>query len=349
MSLAECLEVTLSMPKTIRNKWKEALTYDNLYAAYKLAKKGKTHRTDVILFSLRYEDYLLDILDKLKNGSYSFSKYKIFYVYEPKKRKILAASFRDRIVHTWYVKQFIIPYLVPTFISTSYACIESKGMHMAARDVQKAMRVVDGKYINPYVLKMDIAKYFENISRKKVYEIISGKIKDRDILDLSKKILDSSNDYDTEGKEGLGLPIGNYTSQMFANIYLHEADAYAKHVLKCKWYYRYMDDTVILLENKERAKYVLSMISEFLFSELGLKLNSKTNIFKLSQGVNFCGYKISTKHMHIRDKGKRKLKLKLRYIDKGLRNNEISISDAKRKLAGHIRIYTNGRYRRINI
>lgn len=266
----------------------------------------------------------------------------MFYVYEPKKRKILAASFRDRIVHTWYVQQFIIPYIVPQFITTSYACIEGKGMHMAARDVQKSMKLVENKYQHPYVLKMDIAKYFENISRQKVYEIISKKIKDNNILTLTRQILDSSNTYDTEGKQGRGLPIGNYTSQMFANIYLNEVDMYSKQILKCKWYYRYMDDTVILLESKEMAKYVLERIREFLNFELGLKLNSKTNIFKLSQGVNFCGYKVNTKRLRIRDKGKKKLKLKLRYIDKALKNSEISISEAKRKLAGHIRIYTNG-------
>ncbi|MDD2628261.1 MAG: reverse transcriptase domain-containing protein [Clostridia bacterium] len=324
------------MPKTIRNVWEQALTYEKLYKAYVVSRKGKTKRKDVILFSLKYESNIKDILNDLINGTYKFNRYNVFYVYEPKKRKVLAATFRDRVVHTWYVREFIVPYMQTQFIYTSYACIENKGMHMSAKDVQKAMRVVQKKYENPYILKMDITKYFENINREKLYEIISRKIKDMKVLDLTKQILDTSNPYDSKDRKCLGLPIGNYTSQMFANIYMNEIDRYSKHILKCKWYYRYLDDTVIIIESKEKAKELLELITVFLRENLGLTLNKKTNIFKLLQGVNYCGYKINVSRIRIRDRGKKKLKLKLRYINKSLTNGTISLKEAKRSLNGHI-------------
>ena len=135
---------------------------------------------------------------------------------------------------------------------------------------------------------MDITKYFQNIDKRILWKILKKKIKDKKLLWLTREILLS-----TEGM--VGLPLGNYTSQMFANIYLNELDQYAKHKLKCKYYYRYMDDIVIMCESKEIAKDYLSKISKFLDEKLHLTLNSKTRIFKDIQGVNFCGYKINEK------------------------------------------------------
>ena len=115
--------------------------------------------------------------------------------------------------------------------------------------------------------------------------------------------------------EGIkNLPIGNYTSQMFANIYLNELDQYIKHKLCCKYYYRYMDDGIILIKTKEQAKEILENIKIFLKQNLELELNKKTQIFKSKQGVNFCGYKINEYRLKIRDKGKRKLKKKVKEL-----------------------------------
>ena len=161
-------------------------------------------------------------------------------------------------------------------------------MHKASKDVQKAMRSAKSKWKNYYILKMDVTKYFQNIDKRILWEILKRKMKDKKLLWLTKEILLS-----TEGM--VGLPLGNYTSQMFANIYLNELDQYVKHKLKCKYYYRYMDDMVIMCENKEIAKDILNNITKFLKESLKLTLNSKTRIFKNIQGVNFCGYKINDK------------------------------------------------------
>ena len=132
------------------------------------------------------------------------------------------------------------------------------------------------------------------------------------------------------------MKYGNYTSQMFGNIYLNELDQYIKHELKVKYYFRYLDDSVLLVKTKEEAKEILKNINIFLEQNLKLELNEKTQIFKNKQGVNFCGYKINENRLKIRDKGKRKLKKKIKYLKYEIKNGEMTSKDAKRYLAGHM-------------
>ena len=209
--------------------------------------------------------------------------------------KIEKSKYIDRIVHRWVVDNFLEPYFVPTFISTSYACLKDKGMHKACLDVQKAMKHCKNIWSEYYILKMDVTKFFQNINKDKLYYILNKKIEDIKLMKLLKKII-----YSNEGK--CGLAIGNYTSQMFANIYLNEVDQYVKHKLHCKYYFRYMDDSIILVKTKEEAKEILHKIRKFLKDILYLELNQKTQIFKNKQGVNFCGYKINEYRLKIRDR-----------------------------------------------
>lgn len=322
------------MAKTINNIYDNSLTYNNIYLAYIKAKRDKTNRLDVIQFSLNYEYELKKILSELKNLTYTFGKYNLFYIHEPKERKILSAPFRDRIVHTWYVENFIVPYFVKGFMYHSYACIKDKGMHMCSLNVLKVLRHCMKIYPSGYIIKMDIKKYFENIQRKILYEIISRKITDKKFLYLTSKILDSTEEYDV--KRGVSLPIGNYCSQMFANIYLNELDKYLKEKLHLKYVFRYMDDIVIMLETKETARKVLKNVRVFLCNTLKLELNHKTQIFKLKQGVNFCGYKITKRGLKLRNRGKKKVVQKLKYIRYNLKNMNMTIKEAKRLLAGHM-------------
>ena len=176
---------------------------------------------------------------------------------------------------------------------------------------------------------MDVSKYFQNIDKDILYNILQRKIKDKKLLWLTKEILYSN------GKEK-GLPIGNYTSQCFANIYLNELDQYAKHNLKLKYYFRFMDDVVTIVKTKTEAIQKLRIIREFLKENLKLELNSKTQIFKSTQGVNFCGYKINEYRLKIRTKGKRKLKNKIKKLKYEIRTNKIDTKNAYRFLAGHL-------------
>ena len=196
---------------------------------------------------------------------------------------------------------FIEPYFVPTFIETSYACLKNKGMHKACLDVQNTMKHLERKWGEYYILKMDVRKYFQNINKDILYRILLRKIQDNKLLWLLKEII-----YSNEGKTGLA--IGNYTSQMFANIYLNEVDQYIKNKLHCKYYFRYLDDSICMYRTKEEAKEALKEIQKFLAENLELELNEKTQIFKSKQGVNFCGYKINQYRLKIRDRRKKKVK-----------------------------------------
>ena len=184
------------------NFYISSLTYDNIYNAYLLSKRCKTFRDDIIRFNFKLELYLKDILIKLKNNNYRFSKYNIFYVYEPKERKILAAPFRDRIVHTFLVVYHIEKIFAPTFIHNSYACLKNKGMHRCVKDVKKALYNSKEDY---YVLKMDIRKFFDSINRDILFNIIKKKVYDKEFLSIIKVLLDSNKEYDIV--DNTGIPI----------------------------------------------------------------------------------------------------------------------------------------------
>ncbi len=220
-------------------------------------------------------------------------------------------------------------YFVKSFITTSYACIENRGMHKVCLDVQLAMKHCKKIWNNYYIIKMDVSKYFQNIDKQILYKIIERKTKDKKLLWLIKEILYSNG-------QQKGLPIGNYTSQCLANIYLNEMDQYAKRKLKLKYWYRYMDDMIAIVHTKQEAIEKLSKIREFLKENLYLELNSKTQIFKSTQGVNFCGYKINEYRLKIRDKGKRKLKKKVKELKYKIRTGQITSKEAKKYLCGHL-------------
>lgn len=322
------------MAKTLRNKFDEYLTFDKLMEAHKLSSAGKRSKKDIILFNMKKEDYIMYLLESLKNQTYKHGPYHTFYIREPKLREIKKANYIDRVVHRWVVDNFIYPTFVPCFIDTSYACIKNKGMHKAALDIKKDMRHLGNTWGDYYILKMDVRKYFYNIDKRILLKILNRKIKDKKLLWLINEIL-----YSDVGD--VGLPIGNYTSQLFANIYLNEVDQYIKRVLKIKYYYRYMDDSVLFVKTKEEAKIALANISNFLRDNLKLELNQKTQIFKSKQGINFCGYKINQYRLKIRDKGKKNFKKKIVYLTGQIKKGKMTTNEAKKYLCGHLRLYKN--------
>lgn len=140
--------------------------------------------------------------------------------------------------------------------------------------------------------------------------------------------------YSNSGKKG--LPIGNYTSQIFANIYLNEIDQYIKHELKVKYYFRYMDDSILFVKTKKEAIELLEKIKNYLKIKLELELNDKTQIFKSDQGVNFCGYKINEYRLKLRDRGKKAIKQKVRYLKEEVQKGNMNSKEASRFICGHL-------------
>ena len=177
------------MPKTIRNEFYKNLTYEKLMEAHIKSRKGKGYRKEIIEFNLKQEEYIMWLLEMLKTKKYKHGGYTTFYVTEPKLRKIEKSNYIDRIVHRWVVDNFLAPAFVSQFIETSYACLKNKGMHRACLYVQNTMKHCKRIWGNYYILKMDIAKYFDNIDKKILLKILERKIKDKDILWLIKEIL----------------------------------------------------------------------------------------------------------------------------------------------------------------
>ena len=246
------------MPHTIKNVFYKKLTFDNLLNAHYRARKQKTTKAEVIRFEMNLENNISNLLRKLQNNTYHIGNYRTFYVLEPKLRKIQALPYVDRIVHQWYVEEFIKPYIVPKFIKDTCACITGRGCHKAANTIEHYMQICKRNWGNYWILKCDIKKYFYSINPEILFKIMCKYIKDKKLLDFTKHLIyDNRDDID-------GIPIGNYTSQFFANIYLNELDQFIKHKLKVKYYVRYMDDFVLLEKDKETCKNLKQNIEVFL-------------------------------------------------------------------------------------
>ena len=177
------------MQKTIRNSFEKNLTYEKLMEAHRKSRKGKGYRKEIILFNLKQEEYIMWLYEQLKEGRYKHGGYTEFYVTEPKVRKIEKSRYIDRIVHRWLVDNFLESAFVPQFINTSFACLKNRGMHRACRYVQETMKHCKRIWNEYYILKMDVAKYFDNIDKGILVEIINRKIKDNKLMWLIKEIL----------------------------------------------------------------------------------------------------------------------------------------------------------------
>lgn len=285
------------MPKRINNIYDNALTFNKIRQAYFRTSKCKKRKSDRIKFGMYLEDNILDIYKKLKSQTYKIGNYKKFKVYEPKERVIYSLPFYDRVVQQLYVYEYILPYMLPKFISTSYACISGKGLHCCIDDLQRSMRIANRIWKDAYFIKYDISKFFYTINRDILYDIIKKYYKDQKFLNLTKIFIDLNLEEDDNGK---GIPIGNYTSQYFANIYMNELDHYIKEKLKVKYYIRFMDDGILIVQSKKEAQEILLKIKKFVEEKLDLKLNKKTGYFPLRNGCIFCGYRVYTDYRLIK-------------------------------------------------
>lgn len=304
------------MPKKIGNIYDEAINFYKLKSAYERTSRNKKNNQERIKFGIYLEDNIYRIGTLLKQRKYEVGEYTKFEVSIPKKRIIYCLNFFDRVVQQWYVHEFILPYMVNKFIVDSYACIKGRGVHSAINKLQKYMRIAQRNWEKPYILKYDIKKFFYSIDQEILYKIMCKYYKDKDFLELTKKFIQFNHNKEEKNSFGIGIPIGNYTSQFFANIYMNELDQYIKHKLKVKYYIRYMDDGVMILENKETAKKVCDLITIFLKEELNLELNKKTGYFPLHRGVIFCGYKIYTTHKLLKRQNIQRMKKRIKFWNK---------------------------------
>lgn len=288
--------------------------YANVQKAYNKARKCKRYRKDVLLFTKDKEDNLETVRNDILGLSYEPSEYRYFKVYEPKERQIMALPFYDRVVQH-AINNVLEPIFNQRFIFHSYACRKTKGMHAASDTLQEWL--YEWQKFHPdqplYAIKADIHHYFQSINHDVLKAEIRKVIKDAGALVLIDKIID----HNGQMPDGVGIPVGNLTSQLFANIYLNKLDQYIKHTLGAKYYMRYMDDFILLSPDKEQLRRWLADIERFLRDELKLELNPKTTILAARNGIDFVGYKHRATHRKVRPDSVKRIKKTIKKYESG--------------------------------
>lgn len=273
--------------------FEQITSFENLHQAYRLVRRLKRHRVAQQRYELHLEMNLARLQDRLRAQKYRPRAYRHFMVHEPKMRQIAAPHFEDRIVHQAIVR-IIEPQIVSTFIPSTYACIKGRGTHKAVLDLQQAL----GRHTpDSFFLKADIRHYFASIDHQVLKQIIRRHISCSKTLSLLDQIVAS---FETE--PGKGIPIGNLTSQLFANMYLADLDRFARDT-GMQSYFRYMDDFVVVADQKQQLLRFLKDTERFLHSKLALEIHPKKRLVqRTSFGIDFCGYHIFADRILMRKK-----------------------------------------------
>lgn len=285
--------------KRIGNLFEKIITRENLLWAELRAAKGKKWQDNIKTFEHRLDWNVDRIIEELKTRAYQPQPYRIKKIYEPKARDIFVAPFRDRVVQH-ALMNVLAPIWEERFIEDSYACRDGKGVHAGSKRTMEYVRR------NRYCLKCDISKFYPSMNHEVLLGIIKQKIKCPETLWLVETIVKSP------GGDA-NVPIGNYTSQWFGNLYMNEMDQRAKHVYKCRDYLRYCDDFLFFSDDKEYLKRIAADLPVWLGSSLKLRL-SKCDLFPVSRGVDFLGYRHFRGYILVRKSTAKRAKKRLKRI-----------------------------------
>jgi retron-type reverse transcriptase len=318
--------------KRLGQVWHSVVAFENLLLAYRKARKGKARSPDVARFSLNLEQELLALQAQLNNGTYQPGAYRLFTIYERKPRLIAAAPFRDRVVHHAILNR-VEPVLDRRFIDDSYACRKGKGVHAALDRYQTWA----GQYT--YALQMDVQRYFPSIDHGILKQKLRRYIKDQRLLMLLDRIIDTSPETTVEPDWFCGdklytpferrrsIPIGNLTSQFFANLYLDDLDHYIKETLHCRAYLRYVDDMLVLGNSKAALHEVKEAVRNKLALER-LRLHPhKAHIMPISRGLDLLGYRLFPDKRFLRNDNGHRFARKLRRYAKAYNEGRMQWKD----------------------
>jgi retron-type reverse transcriptase len=322
--------------KRYGNLWPQITTFENLWCAANKAQKGKRFSPSVLHFNFNRETELLNLQESLLNQTYQPGSYTTFEILIPKKRMISAAPYRDRVVHH-ALCNIISPCLEEALIDKTYANRVGLGSHRALRQFTHYLRT------HRYVLQCDIRRYFPSIDHEILKTLIRRKIKCPETLWLIDTIIDNSNpqesieqhfpgdDLLTPLERRKGLPIGNLTSQTFANFYLYRFDHFVTETLKIK-YVRYVDDFALFSNNYEQLAQIRNILTESL-DQLRLKIHPiKNQLFETRHGATFVGFRVLPTHIRVCTANLRMGRRRLRYYLKQYRHNQIDELAIRRSL-----------------
>lgn len=317
----------------------------NLIKAYRSCRQNKRNTINALKFEIGWEEKLLSIQKKLKNNNWRPGRSICFAVNYPKPREIFAADFSDRVVHHLLVNQ-LEPFFEKRFIYDSLACRKNKGCQFGVKRLRQFLnKATNNKTANAYYLQLDIKSFFCSIDQEILYQVLTQKIKTwlpqtkaERLSNLCKAIVfhDPTQNYRLKGDKDLlesipahktlfksgknkGLPIGNLTSQFFANVYLNQVDQFIKRKLGVKFYLRYADDMLLLSKSKSKLLVWQNQICNFVKQKLALEIHpKKTKIDSVWKGINFIGYVTKPNYILSRNRVVKALKSKLYLFNQGL-------------------------------
>ena len=295
-----------------RNIYDRALTYDNMYDAWRIVRRTCKNKRELAIFAMNLQANLYSILQELREGNYRPDPYRAFMIFEPKARLVMSQSVRDKVVNHFVANNYLIPYLEQSLIEANVATRKGRGgamgIALTKRYFHQIMLREPGKEI--YALKLDISKYFYSIDHEILLKKVSKRIYDAKVLDVLRRIIDETDgDYINEAVDfyngrfgteiphyakGRGLSIGAMTSQFLAIYYLSDLDHYIKEKLGCKYYVRYMDDFLILSTDRAKLRRIWRELEQKLHMEYYLAVNPKTEIFPCRRGFVFLGFRFRT-------------------------------------------------------
>lgn len=294
--------------KIYKNIYERIISLENLFSAWDAFKSDKRNRIDVQEFEWRLEENIFALHRDLCTKQYRHGPYSGFWIKDPKPRHIHKATVRDRILHH-AIFTVLNPIFEPTFIAQSFSCRVGKGTHKGIKALANIICKISGNgHKKSFALKCDVKKFFDTIDHRVLLHILGKRIKDADTMWLLSEIIESFATKYSNLLESKGVPIGNLTSQLFANVYMNEFDQFMKHKLRVKNYLRYTDDFVVVSNDRNYLESLILLISEFLKESLTLNLHpNKVTIRKLHQGIDFLGYIVLPHYRQLRAKTKKRI------------------------------------------
>lgn len=288
----------------LTHTFEDISSVENLLLAWQEFIRDKRNKRDVREFSFHLMDNILLLHQDLVNYTYKHGGYQFFKICDPKPRDIHKASVRDRLAHHT-IYRIVYPFFDRTFISDSFSCRLEKGTHKAINRFRSfTYKVSENNTKICWILKCDIRKFFANIDHKILIRVLQEYMLDRGTFWLLREVINSFYSI----RSGIGLPLGNLTSQLFVNIYMNEFDQFVKHKLKLRYYIRYADDFVVFSQNYQCLEDKIPKIQDFLANRLKLELHpNKVSIKTLNSGEDFLGWVNFPDHRILRTTTKRRM------------------------------------------
>lgn len=294
--------------KVYRNLFNKLIEPENLFHAWEEFRSDKKKKEDVVLFERNLESEIFKLHRELISETYKHSGYTGFFISDPKKRHIHKAVVRDRVLHH-AIMGILYPLYDKIFIHNSFSCRVGKGTHKGVQVLRSMLwKASRNNTRTVFILKCDIQKFFDSIDHDILLSILRKTIKDEQLVNLLTEVVESFTGEQSTLFERRGVPIGNLTSQLFANVYMDKFDQYVKHIIKVKHYARYTDDFVVVSESREYLISLLPKLSLFLSKELRLCIHpKKVEIRKYSEGVDFLGYVVFPHYTKVRKRTVRRI------------------------------------------